>query len=326
MGIETRSMGTCSNALALVCVALALTNLEAVGEVEEIRDELRISPSEDQFEHYSQISGFSMVGAGAKEFANKEKTKCRDECSTDTECKSFSWKSPGNSDAEANCIISKRSLSYDSNYVMYTKKTNGKAGFRDFTGVKSSESSKLREVDGKSDTECQNICEADAQCKAFSYSIPEDNINNAKCILSREGILYSEAWTYYEKKGVEREEVETEGGVPPAPSPEEQATEDPNVQQLEIKLEAEKKTAEKEVADAKKAKAQAAAQAALAKAKEEDKEKFREELRKAQERLKNQEKEVEKESVRKMQAHDEKKELEFADAKIREDQETSQKL
>merc|ERR1711937_1027409 len=232
MGIETRSMGTCSNALALVCVALALTNLEAVGEVEEIRDELRISPSEDQFEHYSQISGFSMVGAGAKEFANKEKTKCRDECSTDTECKSFSWKSPGNSDAEANCIMSKRSLSYDSNYVMYTKKTNGKAGFRDFTGVKSSESSKLREVDGKSDTECQNICEADAQCKAFSYSIPEDNINNAKCILSREGILYSEAWTYYEKKGVEGEEVETEGGVPPAPSPEEQATEDPNVQKL----------------------------------------------------------------------------------------------
>ena len=38
-------MGTCSNALALVCVALALTNLEAVGEVEEIRDELSANPS-----------------------------------------------------------------------------------------------------------------------------------------------------------------------------------------------------------------------------------------------------------------------------------------
>merc|ERR1711924_377222 len=100
MGLAGDSMGTCSNALALVCVALALTNLEAVGEVEEIRDELSANPSEEAASYYNEIPGFSMI-AGASEEKALNKQECQSKCSASAECASFSWKGE-----DKTCIVS----------------------------------------------------------------------------------------------------------------------------------------------------------------------------------------------------------------------------
>merc|ERR1719174_2554015 len=113
-------MGTCSNALALVCVALALTNLEAVGEVEEIRDELSANPSEEAASYYNEIPGFSMI-AGASEEKALNKQECQSKCSASAECASFSWKGE-----DKTCIVSTKALSYDADYQLYTKATTSR--------------------------------------------------------------------------------------------------------------------------------------------------------------------------------------------------------
>merc|ERR1712072_1154379 len=131
MGLAGDSMGTCSNALALVCVALALTNLEAVGEVEEIREELSVDPSEEEASYYEEIPGFSMIaGASTEKAMNKQ--ECQSKCSASAECASFSWKGE-----TKDCIVSTKALSYGADYELYTKATTStKPGnYRKFPGL-----------------------------------------------------------------------------------------------------------------------------------------------------------------------------------------------
>merc|ERR1711959_403926 len=323
MGLAGDSMGTCSNALALVCVALALTNLEAVGEVEEIRDELSANPSEEAASYYNEIPGFSMI-AGASEEKALNKQECQSKCSASAECASFSWKG-----ADKTCIVSTKALSYDADYQLYTKATTSrkKGNYRRFDGLVY-RSSGWAALLGKTKVECKDVCDSKTECEAFSYTIPDGDVDKSKCLLSGKAISYSEGFTYYEKKGVAAQSQTQEESDKVAASPAEQVSQDPNNQAVEIAEKAKVKAAMDEAKDAEKKEkdAQNKFDAEKGKLKAEFEEKTKQIKKDAAANAKKEEDKVSTDMEKQMENKMEKMKLQVATVELEKDKKDAEKL
>merc|ERR1712153_219241 len=171
-------------AITVMFVALTLADLEEVAQVERLRDTLdsSLSPADEKGRYYNKIPGFSMT-AGATPYP---------------ECKSYSWRDG----ADKACLTSTEALSYDSAYNLYVQsKTKKTRTYREFPGLVYRATGWVEKV-GIAATECQKVCDSMDACAAFSYTIPNDDVSLAKCLLSGKAISYSPGFNYYEKKGV----------------------------------------------------------------------------------------------------------------------------
>jgi len=181
-------------------VALTLADLEEVAQVERLRDTLdsSLSPADEKGRYYNKIPGFSMT-AGATPYPEEvSREGCQSKCSPDPECKSYSWRGG----ADKACLTSTEALSYDSAYNLYVQsKTKKTRTYREFPGLVYRATGWVEKV-GIAATECQKVCDSMDACAAFSYTIPNDDVSLAKCLLSGKAISYSPGFNYYEKKGV----------------------------------------------------------------------------------------------------------------------------
>jgi hypothetical protein len=184
----------------VVLVALALSELEAVHEVEVIRDDLGEAPSEAANSFYNKVPGFSLTAGGSTHEVSSEQ-ECQAKCSPDTSCKSFSWR-----EEDKQCITSTESLSYDPEFELYVRAKNSDSGqkFRFFQGMVY-RADGWDPILGKSLQECETACDATCQgteckCHTFSYTMPDDDLDKAQCLLSGKAISYSPGFTYFEKK------------------------------------------------------------------------------------------------------------------------------
>merc|ERR1712166_126295 len=197
---EMNSMRRWCYAITVMFVALTLADLEEVAQVERLRDTLdsSLSPADEKGRYYNKIPGFSMT-AGATPYPEEvSREGCQSKCSLDPECKSYSWRVG----ADKACLTSTEALSYDSAYNLYVQsKTKAKRTYREFPGLVYRATGWVEKV-GIAATECQKVCDSMDACAAFSYTIPNDDVSLAKCLLSGKAISYSPGFNYYEKKGV----------------------------------------------------------------------------------------------------------------------------
>merc|ERR1712195_359579 len=197
---EMNSMRRWCYAITVMFVALTLADLEEVAQVERLRDTLdsSLSPADEKGRYYNKIPGFSMT-AGATPYPEEvSREGCQSKCSPDPECKSYSWRGG----ADKACLTSTEALSYDSAYNLYVQsKTKKTRTYREFPGLVYRATGWVEKV-GIAATECQKVCDSMDACAAFSYTIPNDDVSLAKCLLSGKAISYSPGFSYYEKKGV----------------------------------------------------------------------------------------------------------------------------
>merc|ERR1712166_81357 len=197
---EMNSMRRWCYAITVMFVALTLADLEEVAQVERLRDTLdsSLSPADEKGRYYNKIPGFSMT-AGATPYPEEvSREGCQSKCSPDPECKSYSWRGG----ADKACLTSTEALSYDSAYNLYVQsKTKKTRTYREFPGLVYRATGWVEKV-GIAATECQKVCDSMDACAAFSYTIPNDDVSLAKCLLSGKAISYSPGFNYYEKKGV----------------------------------------------------------------------------------------------------------------------------
>merc|ERR1712195_147122 len=197
---EMNSMRRWCYAITVMFLALTLADLEEVAQVERLRDTLdsSLSPADEKGRYYNKIPGFSMI-AGATAYKEEvSREGCQSKCSLDPECKSYSWRGG----ADKACLTSTEALSYDSAYNLYVQsKTKAKRTYREFPGLVYRATGWVEKV-GIAATECQKVCDSMDACAAFSYTIPNDDVSLAKCLLSGKAISYSPGFNYYEKKGV----------------------------------------------------------------------------------------------------------------------------
>ena len=152
-------------------------------------------------------------------FSLRHPTKCGSDppwsVFADAECKSYSWRGG----ADKACLTSTEALSYDSAYNLYVQsRTSEKRTYREFPGLVYRATGWVEKV-GIEATECQKVCDSTAACAAFSYTIPNEDVSLAKCLLSGKAISYSPGFNYYEKKGVKVSTTTADGEVT-VPTPE----------------------------------------------------------------------------------------------------------
>lgn len=185
--------------------------------MERLRDTLdsSLSPADEKGRYYNKIPGFSMT-AGATPYPDVvSREECQSKCSPDAECKSYSWRGG----ADKACLTSTEALSYDSAYNLYVQsRTSEKRTYREFPGLVYRATGWVEKV-GIEATECQKVCDSTAACAAFSYTIPNEDVSLAKCLLSGKAISYSPGFNYYEKKGVKVSTTTADGEVT-VPTPE----------------------------------------------------------------------------------------------------------
>lgn len=185
--------------------------------MERLRDTLdsSLSPADEKGRYYNEIPGFSMT-AGATPYPDVvSREECQSKCSPDAECKSYSWRGG----ADKACLTSTEALSYDSAYNLYVQsRTSEKRTYREFPGLVYRATGWVEKV-GIEAIECQKECDSAAACAAFSYTIPNEDVSLAKCLLSGKAISYSPGFNYYEKKGVKVSTTTADGEVT-VPTPE----------------------------------------------------------------------------------------------------------
>merc|ERR1711871_1233100 len=186
-------------AAKVVCLAVVIshasfgTELEAEDLVQLLQD-----PAESTTQvSYSSVPGFALKDGATKADAN-DKDACLLKCTGEPTCRSASFAPKSADHASAECYWSTESLNFDPAFVMMTKAHHSAEAtkkFRTFQGLTYRAKGWLK-VMGKTLDQCESLCTESKTCEALSYR--EEDL---MCLLSPKGIHYSNAFTYYEKKG-----------------------------------------------------------------------------------------------------------------------------
>jgi len=159
----------------------------------ELRAELGSPGTGDNKLQYGHVKGMMLTQQAGKPVGDVPNSdSCELMCSTDRNCKSFSY----NAD-EAKCIISNTALGYSPDSVFYAKAEvmEGEAmKYRMFPGLFEANRNK-NPLRGISEVRCQMACTQQGHlCHGFSY-----RANKQLCSFATAPLEYNKHWQYFEK-------------------------------------------------------------------------------------------------------------------------------
>merc|ERR1712072_365842 len=210
-------------------------------------------PAEGSDNAFSEIAGFSLR-TGATVLKNKSKPACENLCLKEPKCRSFSYRKN-----DKLCIWSISSLIFDPDFIFAAKTSLSKRrAYRKFSGM-AVDPQGWTIVGGRTLDACEAMCTPHPGCKAYSY-----RSRDKLCLLGPKGIVYSDDFNYYERKGLKKLPfpMPPPGGkctgslcaLPPKPAGAAAApnpTNDPALKALEGAVKAREKAAAKDMMKAK---------------------------------------------------------------------------
>lgn len=204
---------------------------------------------------YHRIPGLILTTNSRKVPRVTSVGQCQDECNRQPLCKSYSFEPKKNG-----CIWSSDNLTYDPDFVLALKPTEGDGDYEELPGMTFHATGWMRS-EGKDKSACKQLCQQGAHCRAFAWR-KRDNL----CMLTGESIGISDSWDYYEKDGVAKRSAgfpikPKNAGAPAIPA---QPSENPKIIKQEVKKEKQELAqSQHEVAQAKQQVADVKKQSAL---------------------------------------------------------------
>merc|ERR1711981_130491 len=175
-------------ALVVACIYISFAVSTEVEEM--VEDTVVLRPTSEK-KAFNEVEGFAMR-SGATTHPNKSLPHCENLCLKEKECRSFSYRLK-----DKMCIISTSSLTFDPDFMFASKTGNSKNHmWRKFAGM-SYRTQGWTIVAGLDHKGCEDICAKNKGCKAYSYR-GKDKL----CLLGPKGIVHSQDFNYYEKKGM----------------------------------------------------------------------------------------------------------------------------
>merc|ERR1711981_1099963 len=142
---------------------------------------------------YAKIPGFKF-SRKSRVAQTTSRGACEQICSNQDICHSYSY-----SQKEGNCLWSTEKLAYDPHFVFFLKSKDG-GSYNQFPGLVYHATGWLKST-GKTNAECQGLCNKAAACSAYSYRA-EDKL----CLMTGKGIGFNDSYDYFEKQGVGHKE------------------------------------------------------------------------------------------------------------------------
>lgn len=143
---------------------------------------------------YAKIPGFKF-SRKSRVARTTSRGACEQICSNQEICHSYSY-----SQKEGKCLWSTEKLAYDPHFVFFLKTQDGTGSYSQFPGLVYHSTGWLKST-GKTNADCQGLCNKAAACSAYSYRA-EDKL----CLMTGKGIGFDDSYDYFEKQGVGHKE------------------------------------------------------------------------------------------------------------------------